>query len=78
MHKALFIFSVLLSGCAMRSTYNVIDITDDQWIEDKDGNRCIEGQMLIEPDRIIYYYKNCPFSRIVKPKQHPLPKPQIK
>jgi hypothetical protein len=68
-----YIFLVsLLSGCAA-STYNVIDITDNQWIEDPDGNLCVEKQMIIEVDRIVYFYENCPIRRVVRPKPHILP-----
>jgi len=66
---------IVLSGCAISGTYNVIDITDDQWIEDAQGNRCIEKQMIINEDYITYFYEKCPIRRIVRPKVHILPKP---
>lgn len=68
--------SLLLAGCASRSTYNIIDMTEDQWITNEKGERCIEKQMIITPDTINYYYGNCAITRIVKPKVHPLPKPK--
>lgn len=69
------LFLLTVSGCAARSSYNIIDVTDEQFIEDKDGNRCHEAQMIIDVDQIIYFYSNCPIRRIVKPKPHVLPKP---
>lgn len=69
----------ILSGCAITNynPNNIIDITDDQWLEDFRGNRCLDKEMLITPDSIIYLYSNCPVRRVVKPKVHPLPKPVI-
>lgn len=63
-----------MGGCAA-STYNLLDITDNQWIENAEGVRCVEKQMLITPDSIVYLYENCPIRRVVTPKPHIIPKP---
>lgn len=69
---------LFLAGCAAQSSYNIIDITDDQWIENANGNRCVEKEMIIYPDTITYLYPGCGIRRVVKPKIHPLPKPKQK
>lgn len=74
----LFLLSITSTiGCAA-STYNIIDITDDQYIENAQGNRCIEKEMIITPDAITYLYENCLIRRVVKPHPHilPIPKPR--
>lgn len=72
------LFSILvLSGCAITNfnPNNIIDITDEQWLENDKGERCIEREMLITPNEIRYSYPACGITRIVKPKPHILPKP---
>ena len=68
----------LFSGCAMYSTTptNIIDVTDESWLEDSHGKKCREHQMLITPDTIRYSYPDCGITKIVKTKPHILPKPQ--
>lgn len=69
------ILCLSLTGCVSQMGYNIIDITDDQWLVDNKGNRCIEKEMIVTPDAITYYYESCAVTRIVRPKPHILPKP---
>lgn len=67
---------LVLSGCAISSPTNIIDVTDKQVIIDSHGNECPEREMLIYPDRIEYYHPACGITRIVKVKPHILPAPK--
>lgn len=55
---------------------HIVDLTDEQWIEDRFGGRCKNEEMLIYPDRIEYFYADCAVRRIVKTRIRLLPKPQ--
>lgn len=66
---------LLALGCSATHTYNVVDMTDDQYIEDAHGNRCIDKEMIITVDSIVYLYPECGIRRVVKPRPHILPTP---
>lgn len=73
-------FLVTFSGCAVTNynPNNIIDITDEQYLEDGHGNRCLEREMIITPDSIRYSYPGCSVTRVVKTKPHILPTPSPK
>lgn len=73
----ILMLALMLAGCAITNNNpnNIIDITDEQWLENDKGERCIEREMLITPTELRYSYPGCGITRIVKPKPHILPKP---
>lgn len=68
---------VILQACSIKeyNPTNIIDITDEQYLENSHGERCKEAEMLITPDEIRYFYPDCGVTRVVKPKPHIIPKP---
>lgn len=80
MFNLIYPLLILLSGCAITSynPTNIIDITDEQWLEDGHGEVCKESEMLIYPDHLEYYYPGCSIKRVVKVKPHLIPTPAPK
>jgi len=68
---------LILSGCTIKqyNPNNIVDITDEQYLEDSKGQKCLEREMLITPTEIRYFYPDCNVTRVVKPRPHIIPKP---
>ena len=74
MYKILIIIGFLSFNGCFRSA-NVMYVGDYAELVNPKGEVCQEGNMIIFPERIQYYYKNCDVVKRVFPKESLLPKP---